>query len=186
VREKWIPILTFAALLALQGCAGVSLTHGNRSPIPLDKANLATVFAENEGLEVTREDAKDVRDLYRAGVQQKAKAEKLFEEKAYQEAMKFYEVSNDFFSKLFQFVRGDSAEYALYEKTHILFFPDLLVADNYFKMGMIDRTLGREEQAQAYWKYALSFVQKSLQSERTEWGLSLERKVSSLLATKKN
>jgi tetratricopeptide (TPR) repeat protein len=186
MRENLIATLTLAAFLALHGCAEVTPTPGNRSLIPLDKANLAAVFAENEGLEVTWEDAKDVRDFYRAGVQEKAKAEKLFQEKAYQEAMKFYEVSNKFFSKLFQFVRGDSAQYPLFEGTYILFFPDLLVADNHLKMGMIDRTLGREERAQACWKYALSFVQKSLQSERTEWGLSLERRVSSLLATKKN
>jgi hypothetical protein len=119
--EKWIATLILAAFSALQGCAEVSPTPGNRSLIPLDKANLAAVFAENEGLEVTWEDAKDVRDYYRAGVQQKAKAEKQFQEKAYQEAMKFYEVSNDFFSKLFQYIKGDCAEYPLFKGTHILF-----------------------------------------------------------------
>ena len=184
MRAKLVSILIFVAFLTLQGCAEVRSTSRNRSLIPLQKADLEAVLAENGGLEVTWEDAKDVRDFYRGGVQQKAKAEKQFQEKVYQEALKFYESSNDFFSKLFRYIKGDSAEYPLFQGTSILFFPDLLVADNYFKMGMIERALGHEEEAQSCWKRSFSFVQKSLQSERTEWGLSLERKISNSLKSK--
>jgi len=184
MRAKLVLILIFVAFFTLQGCAGVCPTSRNRSLIPLQKADLEAVLAENEGLEVTWGDAKDVRDFYRGGVQQKAKAEKRFQEKVYQEALKFYQSSNDFFSKLFLYIRGDCAEYPLFEGTYILFFPDLLVADNYLKMGMIERALGHEEEAQSCWKRSSSFVQKSLQSERTEWGLSLERKVSNSLESK--
>jgi hypothetical protein len=186
MRAKLISILILLAFLTFQGCAEVRPTSRNRGLIPLQKANLEAVFAENEGLEVTREDAKDVRDFYRGGVQQKAKAEKRYQEKAYQEALEFYQSSNYFLSKLSLFIRGDSAEYPLFKGTHILFFPDLLVADNYFKMGMIERAIGHEEEAQSCWKRSSSFVQKSLQSERTEWGLSLERKISNSLERKKN
>ena len=89
MREKLILILSLLAFLTVQGCAEVSPTPGNSRLIPLQKGNLEAVLAENEGLEVTRDDAKDVRDFYRGGVQQKAKAEKGFQEKAYGEAMIF-------------------------------------------------------------------------------------------------
>ena len=184
MRAKLVLILIFVAFFTLQGCAGVRTTSRNKSLIPLQKADLEAVLAENEGLEVTWEDAKDVRDFYRGGVQQKGKAENRFQGKVYQEALKFYQSSNDFFSKLFLYIRGDCAEYPLFEGTYILFFPDLLVADNYLKMGMIERALGHKEEAQSCWKRSSSFVQKSLQSERTEWGLSLERKVSNSLESK--
>jgi len=184
MRAKLFSILIFLYFITFQGCAEVRSTSRNRTLIPLQKADLGAVLAENEGLEVTWEDAKDVRDFYRGGVQQKAKAEERFREKGYQEALKCYQSSNDFFSKLLLYIRGDSAEYFLFEGTHILFFPDLLVADNYFKMGTIERALGHEEEAQSCWKRSLSSVQKSLQSEQTEWGLSLERKISNSLESK--
>ena len=82
-------LLLIFALLALQGCAG-TLPPAAGPPIPLKEANLEAVFEQNEGLEVTPEDAKEVRDFYRLGVQQKAKAEKLFQEKSYPEAMNLY------------------------------------------------------------------------------------------------
>ena len=184
MRTKLVPILIFAAFLTLQGCAEVRPTSRNKSPIPREKLDLEAVLAENGGLEVTWEDAKDVRDFYRGGVQQKTKAEKRFQEKSYQEALKLYQSSNDFFSKLLLYIKGDSSEYSLFQGSSILFFPDLLAADNYFKMGMIEQTLGHEEEAQSCWKRSSSFVQKSLQSERTEWGLSLERKISNSLEGK--
>ena len=90
MKEKLIPILSFLALITVQGCAEVS-------PIPLQKDNLEALLAENEGLEVGWENAKDVRDFYRGGVQQKAKAEKRFPEKAYRETMNFYRSSKAFF-----------------------------------------------------------------------------------------
>ncbi len=100
--------------------------------------------------------------------------------------MQFYQSSNNFFSRLLQYTEGDCVDYTLFEGTHILFFPDLLIADNYFKMGLIDRALGHEKQAQSYWKRASFFARKSLRSERTEWGLSLEDELSSLLEPKRD
>lgn len=154
--------------------------------VPLKKANLEAVFEENAGLEVIREDAKELRDFYRGGVQQKAKAEKLFQERAYPEAFRVYRAANEFFSTLLQHVDEDAAEYTLFEGTHILFFPNLLVADNHLKMGLILRAQEREGRAQRHWKRALSFVRESLRSEPSEWGLTLQRELLSLLAAKKN
>jgi hypothetical protein len=186
MKEKLISLFLILALLAFLGCAGVTPIVGEKLPIPLPKANQQAVLEENEGLEFVWENAKDARDFYRGGVQEKIKAEKRFQEKAYPEAMKFYQSSNDFFTKLFQYVNEDMAEFTLFEGTAILFFPNLLMADNHLKMGLIQRETGHEGPAQSSWKRAQSFVQKSLQSEKTEWGLSLEKEVSSLLGTKKN
>ena len=154
--------------------------------IPLKDANWELVLEENEGLEILPQDCKELRDFYRGGVQQKAQGEKRFQEKAYPEALKFYQSSNDYFNRLFQYMSEDMAEYNLFEGTDILFFPNLLMADNYLKMGLIQRETGREGSAQSSWKRAQSFVQKSLQSEKTEWGLSLEKEIAGLLGPKKN
>jgi len=177
-------LLIFAfALLAIQGCAGVP-PPASGPPIPLKEANLEAVFEQNEGLEVTPEDAKELRDFYRLGVQQKAQAEKLFREKSYPEAMKLYRSSNDSFSTILRYMDQDSAEYMLFEDTHILFFPNLLVADNELKMGLIMQSRGKEGSARRCWKRSLTSIQKSLQAERTEWGLSLQEKLISLLPSK--
>ena len=164
------------------GCVTPTLPPENKPVIPLKQANLEAVFEENEGLEVTPEDTKDVRDFYRGGVQLKAKAERLFQEKAYPEAMKLYRSSNDFFSTLFlHHLDEDCATYALFEGTHILFFPNLLMADNYLKMGLILRETGEEGQAQPTWERALFFVKASLRAEPSEWGLALQQELLSLL-----
>ncbi len=185
MKGKFFALFLVFAFLAFQGCAGVTPIAGEKPPIPPQKGNLKAVLEENEGLEFVWENATDVRDFYRGGVQQKTKAEKRFEEKAYPEAMKLYQSSNDFFTKLSQYMEEDYAEYPLFEGTNILFFPNLLTADNYMKEGLIYRETGREGSAQSSWKRAQSFVKKSLQSERTEWGLSLDKELSSLLEPKK-
>ena len=176
-------LLLIFALLALQGCAS-TIPPASGPPIPLKEANLEAVFEQNEGLEVTPEDAKELRDFYRLGVQQKAKAETLFQGKTYPEAMKLYRSSNESFSTILLHLDQDSAEYTLFENTHILFFPNLLVADNELKMGLILQTRGEESSARRCWKRGLASVQKSLQAQRTEWGLSLQEKLISLLPSK--
>jgi len=184
MKEKSFAVFIVFVLLAFQGCAGITPPPEGKPPIPLKKANLEAVFEENDGLEVTWEDAKEVRDFYRGGVQHKAKAEKLFREKAYPEAMKLYKSSNDFFDKLLQYLDEDWAEFPLFEGTNIFFFPNLLEADNYLKMGLILKATGREGPAQSNWKRALSSVKKSLRSERTEWGLTLQQELLGLLGSK--
>ena len=176
-------LLLIFALLALQGCASTT-PPASGPPIPLKEANLEAVFEQNEGLEVTPEDAKEMRDFYRLGVQQKAKAEKLFQGRTYPEAMNLYDSSNESFSTILRYLDQDSAEYMLFEDTHILFFPNLLVADNELKMGLILRAKGQEGSARRCWKRGLASVQISLQAERTEWGLSLQEKLISLLPSK--
>jgi hypothetical protein len=175
-----------AALIFFPGCAGVIPITGENPPLPIQKANLKMALEENEGLEIVWEDAKDARDFYRGGVQQKAKAEGQFLQKGYSEAMKFYQASNDFFTKILQFMNEDCAEYTLYEGTDILFFPNLLMADNYLKMGTIARETGGEGAATRNWEKAKDFVNKSLLSERTEWGLSMQQEIMSVSGLKKN
>ncbi len=186
MREKPFSLFLILVFFVLAGCGGVVPSVGEKPPVPLQKANQQAVLAENEGLQVVWEDAKDARDFYRGGVQQKARAEKQFQEKAYPQALESYQASNEFFDRLFQYMDEDMAEYPLYEGADILFFPNLLMADNYLKMGVIQRETGRESRAQSSWKKAQSFVKKSLQSEKTEWGLSLDKEIAGLLGPKKN
>jgi len=186
MREKIFFLFLIVVLLFFAGCGGVIPITGESTPLPIQKANLKMVLEENEGLEIVWEDAKDARDFYRGGVQQKAKAEKEFQEKAYPEAMKFYQASNDLLTRILQFMNEDCASFTLYEGTDILFFPNLLIADNYLKMGIIARETGREGAATRNWKKWQDFTDKSLLSERTEWGLSLEQEILSLSGSKKN
>src|SRR5512136_1613849 len=116
----------------IHGCA-TSPPPGSMRLIPLQQANLEAVIEENEGLDVTQENAKEVRDFYRGGVQQKAKAERKYQEKQYPEALKLYDTSNEFLLVVLKYINQDSAEYVLFEGTDILFFPNLVMADNYLK-----------------------------------------------------
>jgi hypothetical protein len=175
-------------LLIFLGCATTtppSLPPGNSPVIPLGKANLQAVLDEQEGLEMLWENAKDLRDFYRGGVQKKAEAEKKFREKDYPEALKLYDSSDEFLLVVIKNNNQDDAEFPLYEGASILFFPNLLMADNKLKMGLILREMGHESAAQRKWKEALPYIEQSLRSERTEWGLSLQQKVLSLLNSQK-
>jgi len=61
------------------------------SIFPLKKVNLELIIEQQRGLEIEWEDAKDVRDFYRGGVQHKAKAEEKVRTNVYSEALKFYQ-----------------------------------------------------------------------------------------------
>lgn len=183
MRLKFV-LLGILVMGAIHACATPQPAR-NMPLIPMQKANLDAVFEENEGLEVTREDAKEIRDFYRGGVQQKLKAEKKFQEKDYRGAMKLYHSSNDFFSTLLEYLDEDSADYELFEGTSVLFFPNLLLADNYLKMGRMHEARGRKRPAYRHWKKGLSWVKRSLKYERTEWGLALQDELSLLLTPKK-
>jgi hypothetical protein len=167
------------------GCASVP-PPVDQPLVSLKEANWESVLEENEGLEVLFPDCKEVRDFYRGGVQQKAKGEGLFRDKAYAEAMKLFKASNDFFQSVLDFIPQDDAKYALFEGTEVLFFPNLLVADNYLKMGSIDREKKEMSAARRNWKQALAYADKSLQSENTEWGRILRQEIISLLEEKKS
>ncbi len=182
----FIKFLVFLPLLFL-GCTATTpppIPTGNSPVIPLGKANLEAVLDEQEGLEMVWENAKDLRDFYRGGVQKKAEAEKEFQEKNYPEALKLYDSSDEFFLVVIKYNNQDNAEYPLFEGTSILFFPNLLLADNKLKMGRILRETGHESSAQHKWKQALPYIDRSLRSERTEWGLSLRQELLSLLPPK--
>lgn len=173
------------SLVAFWGCATTPPpSPADQKAIGLKEANLEMVFEENEGLEINPEDAKEVRDFYRAGVQKKALAEKRFQEKAFPEAMKIYQESCDLFSTVLRYLEVDAADFPCFEGSSILFFPNLLSADNYLKMGKIQKAMGRENPARRSWKKALDFARLSLSFEKTEWGLSVEQEILSLLPGK--
>ncbi len=180
-------IFTAISMLMCFGCATPGVPPAEDSaPVPLDKANLEAVLQEQEGVEITREDAKELRDYYRGGVQKKSLADKNFREKNYQEAMKLYDTSDEFLQIVIKNNEQDSVEFPLFEGVSILFFPNLLLADNYLKVGRILRDTGHESSAQRKWKQSLLFVEKSLAAERTEWGLSLRKEILSLLNSPKS
>jgi hypothetical protein len=176
-------VLVFS--LILSGCMATPPPSPESPLIPLQKANLDAVMEEQEGLEILWENAREVRDFYRGGVQQKAKAEKKYQEKQYAEALKLYDASNEFLMVVLKYISQDSTEYTLFEGTEILFFPNLVMADNYLKTGLIQGQQGKESSARRNWKKALTYVQKSLQCERTEWALSVQREIESLLSPPK-
>lgn len=173
-----IPFLLFA------GCATPPPPPADSPLIPLQKANLEAVFEEQEGLEILWENAQEVRDFYRGGVQQKAKADKDYQDKKYAEALKKYDSSNEFLMVVLKYSNEDNGECILFEGTSILFFPNLLIADNHLKAGKILKETARDSSAQREWKQALPYVQRSLQREKTEWGLAVQQELHSLLGTR--
>ena len=100
--------------------------------------------------------------------------------------MPLYLFSNELISTVLEHIDDDSAQYSLFEGTNILFFPNLLVADNHLKMGRINDAMGRKWSARRNWKQALSSARRSLATERTEWGLSLQQEILLLLTPKKD
>ena len=183
-KKIFFRLLAMLPLQALLACAPAVSPKLNSPPIPLDKVNLKVVLEEQEGLEILREDVKDIRDFYRGGVQHKARAEEKFQKKAFSEALKLYDSSNDFLLDVVQYMDQDTAEFELYEGASIFFFPNLLLADNYLKMGRILREMGRESSAHRQWEKALRYIKKSLKTEPTEWGLSVRQETLSLLSSK--
>ncbi len=171
----------FLVFLVIQGCATSPPPRADSPLVPHAMANLQLVLDEQEGLEILWDDAKEVRDFYRGGVQQKAKAEEKYRGKSYPEALKFYDKSQEFFLVVLDYLSYDSCTFMLFEGTQILFLPNLLMADNYLKTGKILKEMGRDSSARRKWKSALRYIQKSLGCEKTEWGLAIEQEVNSLL-----
>jgi hypothetical protein len=169
----------------IQGCATSPAPRADSPLVPLSKANLEAVLEEQEGLEVIWDNAKEVRDFYRGGVQQKARAEDKYRKKSYSDALKHYDWSEEFFLVVLKYINQDSCEYMLFEGTHILFLPNLLMADNYLKAGKILKEMSRDSSARKKWKNALPYIQQSLHCEHTEWGLAIERELNSLLESPK-
>jgi len=98
--------------------------------------------------------------------------------------MKLYQESCDLLSTALKYIEEDAVDFPCFEGTSILFFPNLLAADNHLKMGKIQKAMERENPAQRNWKKALFFARQSLGFEKTEWGLSLQQEILSLLPAK--
>jgi hypothetical protein len=183
MKKRYFAVFLMTFPFLFLGCAATTPPLRNSPVISLKKANLKAVLEEQEGLEITWEDAKDLRDFYRGGVQRKAMAEAELREKNYAKALNFYDSSDEFLRFVLGHDDQDSAEYFLFGETSILFFPNLLMADNDLKTGQILWEMGRESAAHHKWMQARHFLHKSLLSEPTEWGLSLQRELAALLAS---
>lgn len=181
---RYFKALALVPFIFFVGCATLSPPSADSPVIPLQKANLEAVFEEQEGLEILWENAKEVRDFYRGGVQQKARGDKNYEDKKYPEALKQYDSSNEFLMLVLKYIDEDVCEYPLFEGTTILFFPNLLLADNHLKTGKILKQMGRDWLAKRKWKQARSYVKSSLACEKTEWGLALQQELDSLLGAR--
>jgi tetratricopeptide (TPR) repeat protein len=179
--RRWPLWLGFFLFFSLLACASTPPPVENRPLIPLQKANLAMVIEEQMGLEISLEDVKDARDYYRGGVQKKAKADKQFQAKNYKVALDLYDISNEYFLFLLDYISNDFLSYPLFEGSQILFFPNLLMADNYLKMGRIYQGMEREGSARRKWEQALTAVEKSLANERTEWGENVRKEILAAL-----
>jgi len=181
VRPFLLTILSSIILLPLLGCPPASLRVEKKEPIPIQVVNLESILEENEGLEIQEEDCKEARDFYRGGVQQKAKAEKHFQERNYFEALRFFRRSIDFLEKIIPLIPEDDAEYELFEGTGILFFPNLLLADNHLKVAKICQIHGKRDESKRNLRKAKTFIEKSLRAEPTEWGLGIQSEIQALL-----
>jgi tetratricopeptide (TPR) repeat protein len=176
--NRWPLWLGIFLSLALIKCATAPPPPAGKRPlIPLHKANLKMVIEEQMGLEIFLENVKDARDYYRGGVQKKARADKEFQVKNYKLALDLYDASNEFFLYVLDYIPYDSLSLPLYEGNQILFFPHLLMADTYLKMGQIYQSTDRESSARRKWRQALTAVGKSLASERTEWGENVRKEI---------
>jgi len=180
-RGYWILTIFIVSIFSASCAINFERRKELSSIFPLKKVNLELIIEQQRGLEIDWEDAKDVRDFYRGGVQHKAKAEEKFRTNVYSEAWKFYQSSNEFFAMVLNYLDQDAAEYFLFEGHQILFFPNLLTADNYLKMGKILKSKSRHWSARRQWRQALSYIKRSLKSEPTEWGLLLEQEITALL-----
>jgi len=185
MRSNWVKFSLLIVWIAFQGCATTDIPIMRKDPLPLKAVHIEAIFEENEGLEIREEDCKELRDFYRGGVQRKAKAERRLKEKAYPEAMRLFHGSNVFFETILKYIPEDSAKYNLFEDTHILFFPNLLLADNYLKMSKICHAQGNRWQANRHLKKAQTYIEKSLRSEQTEWGFTLQSEIQFLVAAEK-
>ena len=181
IRLYWL-LGIFILIIIFPCCGFRQAQHITSARItPLKEVNFELIIEQQEGLEIIWEDAKDVRDFYRGGVQHKAKAEAKFRAKEFAQALELFKSSNDFFLVVLNYIDEDSAEQFLFEGHHILFFPNLLAADNFLKIGKILQGMGRNWWAKRNWQRALSYAKQSLKSEQTEWGLTLQQEIIALL-----
>jgi hypothetical protein len=158
--------------------------HGEASPVktyprdyvhPLTEINLENVIHENRGLKVLEENATTVHDFYRAGVQEKAEAERLLIERKWDEARFHLGKSTRFLQVVLDYLSKDDANWNIYGDHVVIFLPNLLIADNYLKLAGVYREIKMDDEI--FWtvREGKKYLSFSLRSVKTEWAFQIRR-----------
>ncbi len=151
------------------------MTHAKDYVYPLTEINLARVIQENQGLKMSKENATMVHDYYRGGVQEKAAGERLMKEGKWAEAEAHFQESNWFLKVVVDYFPEDEPCKNIYGDHVVIFLPNLLIADNQFKLMQIYSKTRKYEDI--YWarRDGKGYLSRSLRSEKTEWGYLLKK-----------
>jgi hypothetical protein len=151
------------------------MTHGKDYVYPLTEINLENVIEENQGLKILQENATMVHDYYRGGVQEKAEGERLMKEEKWLEAEAHFEESNRYLQVVVRYLPADEPCKNIYGDHVAIFLPNLLMADNQFKLMEIYRKTKRKGDIYRARREGKGFLSRSLDSARTEWGFQLKK-----------
>ncbi|MGZ3748551.1 MAG: hypothetical protein ACXVCD_14535 [Pseudobdellovibrionaceae bacterium] len=151
---------------------------------PLAKINLEKVFSENRGLEVLEENATTVYDYYRGGVQEKEEGEKLTKEGKWAEARTHLEKSNRFLRVVLKYLPEDEPSRNVYGDQMVIFLPNLLIADNDFKLIAVYKALKDDDEVVGVKKDGQHYLAESLKSVKTEWAYEIKKGLEAELPKK--
>lgn len=158
--------------------------HGDVAPVktfpkdyvhPLTEINLDKVINENRGLKVLEENATTVHDYYRGGVQEKAEGERLLNEGKWEGAKIHLEKSNRFLRVVLRYLSEDEAYRNIYGDHVVIFLPNLLMTDNYLKLIIIYKKMGRDDKAAEMKEHGKYYLVQSLKNVKTEWAFQIKK-----------
>lgn len=170
-----------------------SHAHGDITPVktypkgyvhPLKEINLEKVTNENKGLKMVEENATTVHDYYRGSVQEKAEGERLLKEGRWEEAKTHLEKSNKFLQTVLKYLPEDEAYRNIYGDHVVIFLPNLLTADNYLKLVLINKKMERDDKAVEMKGYGQDYLSQSLKSVKTEWASQIKKGLEETLPQK--
>ena len=142
---------------------------------PMTEINFEKVVNENRGLKVVEENATTVHDYYRGGIQEKAEGEKRLGEGKLEEAQRHLEKSNRFFLVVVRYLPEDEAYKNIYGDHTVIFLPNLLMADNYLKLVIIFKKVGRDDKAIEAKGHGEYYFLQSLKYVKTEWAFQIKK-----------
>ena len=182
----YLILILFIGLLGTQ-CATPKEephAHGEMTPVktypkdyvhPLTEINLAKVMNENRGLKVLEENATTVHDYYRGAVQEKGEGERLLKEGKWEEAENHFEKSNRFLLVVLRYLSQDEAYRNIYGDHVVIFLPNLLLADNYLKLVITYKNMGKDDKAIAVLGNGKYYLSQSLKEVKTEWAFQVQK-----------
>lgn len=164
-----------APSMMTHGGMAMMMTHARNYVYPLNEINLDNVLEENQGLKMSRENARMVHDYYRGGVQEKAEGERLRKEEKWEEAEAHFQESNWFLKVVVDYFPDDEPCKNIYGDHTVIFLPNLLIADNQLKlMEVYSKT---KRYADIYWarRDGKAYLSRSLRDSKTDWGYLLKK-----------